>query len=224
MSTIHHTEQITDWDTLDSKLKSYHPLFIEGPSDARDKRCPSKVAVDLLPSLSNSLKARNIQKPLILISQGDPKATTGVSAVMDIVARQLKIQKCLVCLDEDIDPNHAKDANREHVQFECRLKLFWKDERKECSRQIRAAVEKAFHTKNQLRIQNGLGSLDEYHTVLYACLQEVTKAKLKEISGEITVCHTSNNISDFSITSFYKVGIDLGIIQESEMVYYNGIV
>lgn len=218
-----NTEQITDWDTLNSKLKWYHPLFIEGPSDATDKRCPSEVAATLLSSLSKSLKSRNIQKPLILISQGDPFATTGVSAVMDSVARQLNIQKCLVCLDEDIDPNHAKDANREYVQFECRYKLFWKDERLESSRQIRAAVERAFHTKNHFRIQNGLGSLHEYSTVIYACLQEVTKAKVKEISGEITVCHTSNNISEFSITSFYKVGIDLGIIQESEMVYYNGI-
>jgi hypothetical protein len=143
MSTIHHTEQITDWDTLDSKLKSYHPLFIEGPTGDRDKRCPSEVAATLLPSLTTSLKARNIQKTLILISQGDPKATTGVSAVMDIVARQWKIRKCLVCLDEDMESNHAKDANREHVQFECRYKLFWKDERKEGSRQIRAAVEKS---------------------------------------------------------------------------------
>jgi hypothetical protein len=82
--------------------------------------------------------------------------------------------------------------------------------------------KKAFDTKNQFRIQNGLGSLDEDCIVLYACLQEVTKAKLKEISGEITVCHTSNNNSDL-ITSFYKVGMDLGIIQESEMIYYNGI-
>jgi hypothetical protein len=217
-------ERITSWNRLESALKSYHPLFIEGPTEARDQRCPSEVANILLESLSKHIEDRKIHKPLLLISQGDPIADTGVSAIMDIVAERLNIQKCLVCLDEDMDPNHAKDANRNQVQFECRYKLLLKYgrcyESSSSNRQIQESIEEAYHVKNNIRMQNGLSSLHDY-TIMYACLQEMTKAKIKDISGEITVCHTSNDISEFSITSFYKVGLELGIIQESEMVYYN---
>lgn len=221
--SLHMTpENITSWKVLESKLKSYHPIFIEGPTEARDTRCPSQVANILLSSLSKRVKATNIQKPLILISQGDPIAAKGVSAIMDHVAKGLNIPKCLVCLDEDMDPNHAKDANREHVKLECRFHVLLDDNgRKEDSTsQIRAAVEEAFQTKNNARVQHGFRSMHDY-TIMYACLQEITKAKIKEITGEITVCHTSNDISESSVTSFYKVGLDLGIIQESEMVYYS---
>ena len=116
-------ERITSWNSLESALKSYHPLFIEGPTEAMDQRCPSEVANILLESLSKHVEDHKIHKPFLLISQGDPIADTGVSAIMDIVAERLNIQKCLVCLDEEMHPNHAKDTNRNQVKFECRYKM-----------------------------------------------------------------------------------------------------
>jgi hypothetical protein len=132
---------------------------------------------------------------------------------MDNVAKGLNIQKCLVCLDEDMDLNHAKYANKEHVQLECRFHVLLDDNgiKEDSTSQIRAAIEEAFHAKNNARLQHGFSSLHDY-TIMYACLQEITKAKIKEITGEITVSHTSNDISESSVTSFYKVGLDLGII------------
>ena len=52
-------------------------------------------------------------------------------------------------------------------------------------------------------------------------MTEVTKAALKGISGEVTVAHATGDIAEFSVTSFYEVGLELGLIDEkNDMVYY----
>ena len=49
----------------------------------------------------------------------------------------------------------------------------------------------------------------------------MTKASFKIISGEVTVAHSTENINEFSVTSFYKVGLKLGLIDDNvDMVYY----
>lgn len=51
---------------------------------------------------------------------------------------------------------------------------------------------------------------------------EVTKASFKAIAGEVTVAHTTGTIEEFSVTSFYEVGLEMGLIDEkSDMVYYS---
>ena len=43
-------------------------------------------------------------------------------------------------------------------------------------------------------------------------LQEVTKAACRAVCDDVTVAHTAHEISDFSVTSFYEVGIELGLL------------
>ena len=40
------------------------------------------------------------------------------------------------------------------------------------------------------------------------------------ICGDITVAHTARDISEFSVTSFYEVGLELGLIAKEDMVPY----
>jgi hypothetical protein len=57
-------------------------------------------------------------RPLLLIIQGDPYTPHGISAITRIVANDLQIERCLVCLNENVDPNHALLADRENVRYE----------------------------------------------------------------------------------------------------------
>ena len=52
-------------------------------------------------------------------------------------------------------------------------------------------------------------------------LTEVTKASLKLVSGEVTIAHATGEIAEFSVTSFYEVGLELGLIHDTDMVYYS---
>ena len=53
-------------------------------------------------------------------------------------------------------------------------------------------------------------------------MAEVTKAALKGISGEVTVAHATGDIAEFSVTSFFEVGLEMGLIDEkNDMVYYS---
>lgn len=45
---------------------------------------------------------------------------------------------------------------------------------------------------------------------------------MKVISGEVTVAHTTDDFDAFSVTSFYEVGLDLGLMDRAkDMVYYS---
>ena len=57
-------------------------------------------------------------KPVILITQGDPLTERGISAITRHVADGLKTKRVLVCLDEDIDPEHSILADRHDVSYE----------------------------------------------------------------------------------------------------------
>lgn len=67
-----------------------------------------------------------------------------------------------------------------------------------------------------------------FHLFVITCVvlapprPEVTKAAMKVISGEVTVAHTTDDIDAFSVTSFYEVGLDLGLMDRAnDMVYYS---
>ena len=53
--------------------------------------------------------------------KGDPWEPTGIAAITRRVASKLSIPRCLVALDETIDPEHAKLADREGVKLELRF-------------------------------------------------------------------------------------------------------
>jgi hypothetical protein len=109
---------LTNILSIQSTLSPFHPLLIEGPSS--DTRDPSIVASQIVSNLRSHWKERNISKPILLITQGDPLTETGISAITRKVADELGVKRCLVCIDEDIDAEHAVLADRHDVQFELR--------------------------------------------------------------------------------------------------------
>ena len=54
-------------------------------------------------------------------------------------------------------------------------------------------------------------------------LQEVTKIGCKQICGSVTVAHTSTNLDDNSVSSFYRVGLELELIDVADMVPFPAI-
>ena len=54
----------------------------------------------------------------------------------------------------------------------------------------------------------------------YALLQEVTKGALRTMCGSLTLAHTDSEIPGGSVTSFYEVGLDLGLYAREDLVPY----
>ena len=71
--------------------------------------------------------------------------------------------------------------------------------------------------KNKVRKVLKMPELAEYFYD-FAMLQEVAKIGLKQICGALTVAHTSSDISPFSVTSFYEVGVEIGRIKATDIV------
>lgn len=208
---------------LRETLQQYHPLFIEGHSS--DKRNASDVADAVVLGIRRHWEQHNASKPVLLVTQGDPLTETGISAVTRFVAKQLEVPRCLVCLDDTIDPNHSKLADRYGAIYEMKYSQLVSliDEQVDgLSRRIEAGVDRSLAAKNVKREQQGKGKLAAWYKD-YALLQEITKVAFKMVTGDVTVAHThaTGDIRDFSVTSFYQVGLDLGLICEEDMVYYN---
>ena len=102
--------------SIQSTLSTFHPLLIEGHS--RDTRDPAIVATQIVSNLRRSWTERNVTKPPILITQGDPLTERGISAITRLVASELGVKRCLICLDEDIDADHSRLADRHDVVYE----------------------------------------------------------------------------------------------------------
>jgi hypothetical protein len=207
--------------TLRSTLSQYHPLVIEGHT--RDSRDPSTVANQIISKLQTHWEDRNITKPIILITQGDPLKEKGISAITRNVANGLNVKRCLVCLDEEIDPNHTLQADRHDVIYELKysqLIEILEDHDGEIVNRLSNAVKNKISHDNAKRSKLGKKPLADWY-LQYALLQEVTKSALKIISGDVTVAHTTKDIIKFSVTSFYEVGLDLGLINEEDMLYFS---
>jgi hypothetical protein len=85
---------------------------------------------------------------------------------------------------------------------------------------ITDAIENQLAIKNNQRRALGKPPLQDYYQT-FALLQEVTKAACRQLCGAVTVAHTSHTISDFSVTSFYTVGLALGLIDSAEVMSYH---
>lgn len=52
------------------------------------------------------------------------------------------------------------------------------------------------------------------------CRLPLPAARL-QICNDVTIAHTAKTISEFSVTSFYEVGLDLGLYTREHMVPYD---
>lgn len=202
-------------------LSFYHPLIIEGMG-GYDPRDPSTVAVAITKQLQARWLEHPATKPILLITQGDPYQANGISAITRIVADQLDISRALIFLDPEIADYHAPDADRYKVIFEIAYSQMVGELQKRhpaIVETIASAVDDLLLEKNARRLNNEKPALPPYYRI-FALLQEVTKASCKQICNGITIAHTSSEISDFSVSSFYQVGLNLGLIDPKEMVPY----
>ena len=202
-------------------LQRYHPLVIEGMG-GYDPRNPDIVAAFVINHLHNYWRDRPPSKPVLLITQGDPFEEKGIAAVTRRVANELNVSRGLIFLDPEIADYHLKNADRQGVIFEIPYSAM--AHRLEASgagvtRMIADAVSAALNDKNAQRLLNGRSVLPSYYRD-FAMLQEVTKIACKQICGEITIAHTSLEISPFSVTSFCHVGLEMGFIDAVEMAVF----
>jgi len=192
-------------------------------------------------SSSNNNKSsnnNNNRKPYLVVVQGDPLSERGISAITPLVAKFLGLERGLVCLDPHIDPTHSQNADRENVVLEVgysqladalALALALHDDDDDDDdksgtvllQTVEESIDALILEKNRERQSLGKPPMKEYFKQ-YALLQEVTKASLRKLCGDqLTIAHTSAEINPYSVTSFYRVGLDLGLYhEETDVVAY----
>ena len=207
----------SDTSVIDA-LAHYHPLIIEGMG-GYDPRDPEPIALQLASQLRNRWQANPPSKPVILVTQGDPIEERGISAITRCVATELGIPRAMAFLDPAIADYHKPNADHYGVILEIPysvLTSLLEDEQAGCIASLERAIDSALAEKNRQRESEGKAALQSYYRD-FALLQEVTKAACRALCGEITVAHTSAEISPFSVTSFYEVGLALGLITAEEI-------
>ena len=200
-------------------LAQYHPLIIEGMG-GYDPRDPEPIARQIVSKLRDRWQAQPLAKPVILVTQGDPLEERGISAITRHVADELHVSRAMVFLDPDIADYHKPNADHYRVMLEVRYSALTRVLDNEGPRGMSAleqAIDSALAEKNQQRERQGKGALQSYYRD-FALLQEVTKAACNMICGDLTVAHTSADISPFSVTSFYQVGVALDLISAAQIV------
>ena len=199
-------------------IKHYHPLFVEGMG-AYDTRDPVRIAGDVVASIKDHWEKYPPGKPPLLIIQGDPLEPRGISAITPVVASSLGVSRGLIVLDEGIADYHSPNADRDNVTLEARYSeavAQLERYRPGLVAEIECAVDGLLTEKNKKRASLGKPSLAAYYRI-FALLQEVSKAACGALCGEITLVHTSPQIGEFSVTSFYKVGVDLGFMSPASI-------
>jgi hypothetical protein len=212
----------TSNDPIES-LAQYHPLIIEGMG-GYDPRDPEPIARQIISKLRERWQAHPTAKRVILVTQGDPIEERGISAITRLVADQLDIPRAMAFLDADIADYHKPNADHRGVILEISYSALAKvleNERSGVMSALEQAIDSALDVKNQQRERQGKGALQGYYRD-FALLQEVTKAACNRICGDLTVAHTSPKISQFSVTSFYQVGLDLSLISVDQIMPYDG--
>ena len=192
-----------------TKLKEYAPIVVEGGTGRRDQRDPVEVAR----RVAAALRPRITERQAILVTQGDPLEATGISAITRAVAEELAIPRALVTLPASIDPEHAPNAPREGVILEVGYDALAAT--LEDLAALESAVDAALAAKNRARER----PLAPYYRD-YALLQEVTKGAVKNMCGSLTLAHTDSAIPGDSVTSFYEVGLELGLYSREDVVPY----
>ena len=200
-------------------LQSYHPLIIEGMGDY-DPRDPSHVALQIMKGLEEHWVIKPPKLPILLVTQGDPYAEKGISAITRKIADELNISRAMVYLDGNIADYHEPNADHYKVvhkipysQLTGTLNTTDNSIMEELKRRVCDCLAK----KNKSRRALKMPELAEYFYD-FAMLQEVAKIGLKQICGSLTVAHTSSDISPFSVTSFYEVGLEIGRIEAADIV------
>ena len=204
-------------------LAQYHPLIIEGMG-GYDPRDPEPIARQITYQLRERWQAQPPTQPVILLTQGDPIEERGISAITRHVADELGVPRAMVFLDPDIADYHKPNADHHGVILEIpysALTSVLERERAGVMGSLERAVDAALAEKDQQREIEGKAPLQGYYRD-FALLQEVTKAACNVICGDLTVAHTSAEISAFSVTSFYEVGLAMGLIDDAQLVPFEG--
>ncbi|MDG0992494.1 MAG: shikimate kinase [Luminiphilus sp.] len=207
-----------------SKLAQFHPVFIEGMG-YYDPRQPHAVANHITRQLTEHWVKKPPLKPPIVMIQGDPLSPRGISAITPLVAKHLGISRCLVCLDEHIADYHSTNADRENVKIELRysqLVQHISNAQANTLNRLEASIDDQLAFKNQQRKRQGKSQLADYFRQ-FALLQEVSKAACTDLCGGITAIHTAAEISEFSVTSFYKVGLKLNLVKSDDIVNFGSM-
>ena len=203
------------------QLQRHHPLVVEGMS-GYDTRDPLAVASVITRKLTERWTVNPPKKPVLLVTQGDPYEERGISAITRLVADGLDVFRALIVLDPDIADYHSPNADRYknicEIYYSTLANVLRKDMPGALST-IEEKVHESLMNKNARRAVEGKPALQPYYRD-FALLQEVTKVACKQICGSLTVAHTSREISDFSVTSFYRVGLDSGLIDASEIMSF----
>jgi len=203
------------------QLQRHHPLVVEGMS-GYDTRDPLAVASVITRKLTERWTVNPPKKPVLLVTQGDPHEERGISAITRLVADGLDVFRALIVLDPDIADYHSPNADRYknicEISYSTLANMLRKDMPGALST-IEEKVHESLMNKNARRAVEGKPALQPYYRD-FALLQEVTKVACKQICGSLTVAHTSREISDFSVTSFYRVGLDSGLIDASEIMSF----
>ena len=205
-------------------MRGHHPLVIEGMG-GYDSRDPLWVTQVILEQLKARWTLEPPEKPLLLVTQGDPYEERGVSAITRLVADRLAIQRMLIFLDSSIADYHAPNADRYKVICELPYSALThrlQAGRPEALAKITDCVDAHLVEKNTRRRREGKKVLRDYFRD-FALLQEVTKIGCKQICGSVTVAHTSTNLDDNSVSSFYRVGLELGLIDITDIVPFPAV-
>ena len=127
-------------------------------------------------------------------------------------------------LDPHIADYHKPNADHLGVILEIPysvLTTLLENERLGVMSTLEQAIDSALVEKNQQRAVEGKGTLQNYYRD-FALLQEITKAAFSMICGDLTVAHTSAEISPFSVTSFCEVGVALELVDAEQIMAYDG--
>ena len=200
-------------------LSTHHPLVIEGMGK-HDIRDPISVASIIHEELRKHWERAPPQKPLILVTQGDSYEDRGISAITRTMSDHLDISRILVYLDPSIAAYHAPNADRYNVSHEIPFSSLL-DELENANehivQMITQLVDEYLQHKTAKRLNAGKEKFPEYYRD-FALLQEITKVACKTVCGDLTLAHTSGELHEYSISSFYRVGLDLGLIDSSQIV------
>lgn len=200
-------------------LSTHHPLVIEGMGK-HDIRDPISVSSIIHEELRKRWERTPLDKPPILITQGDPYEDRGISAITRTMSDNLGISRILVYLDPSIAAYHAPNADRYKVSHEIpfsSLLIELENANDRVINRVTQVIDEYLQKKTVKRVNAGKGKFPEYYRD-FVLLQEITKVACKKICGGLTLAHTSVRLHEHSISSFYRVGLDLGLIDASEIV------
>ena len=104
-------------------------------------------------------------KPLLVLTQGDPREPSGIAAITSQVALNLGAQRRLVYLDEDISDDHSSNADRDGVTLEMKYSDLVSELTRVvpgCMSRLESAIDQQILTKNDQRASLGKGPLKDY--------------------------------------------------------------